>query len=160
VPVRVGLALGALAACAKAANPPVPESSGSPADLTVEYRFLTRMPTCKGNRRVRIDPDGSVYAATNVAECQPGESWSAPFPAVAARKLTTSDRAELAREIDASGLLAMAEVTDQGVVADGVVEEIEIVRGDERRTIRVVNVTPAPFLRARAAILRAAGELP
>lgn len=127
-------------------------------ELPIEYRVMNRMATCRGNHRIRIEPDGAVYLATNASECPAGKSWSTPFPPEAARRLTEAERAGLRREIDRSGVLALDPETDPGGVADGIVEEIELMRGADSRTVRVVNASPASFVRARAAILRVAGE--
>jgi hypothetical protein len=117
---------------------------------------MTRMPTCLGNLRVRIDSGGAVFSATNATECSPGEIWSTPYPDAPTRRLTESERSRLRRAVEASGLLAMPLVTDEGVTLDGVAEEIELGQGTEIRKVRVVNRSPEPFVAARDAILRAA----
>ena len=131
---------------------------GREADFSVEYRLVTRMPTCLGNHRVRIAASGEVYSATNATDCPAGERWSTPFPSDPARRLGGSELGALRHDIEATGVLAMADSTDAGTATDGVIEEIEISRGRDRTTIKAVNVSSGPFVLARAAILRAAGE--
>ena len=130
----------------------------SDVDFGVEYRLVTRMPTCLGNHRVRIDPAGAVYSATNATDCSSGERWSTPYPSDPARRLSAAELGALRRAIETSGVIAMPDSTDAGVTTDGVIEEIEIVRGPDRVTIKAVNGSSGPFASARAAILRAAGE--
>jgi hypothetical protein len=109
---------------------------------------------------VKIDTAGAVRAARNAADCAPGESWSTPYPAEPTRTLDADAMAALERAIDASGVLGVVTGADSTLTSDGAFEEIEITRGDDRRTIRVLNPTEGPFVRAREAILRATGEGP
>ena len=149
-----GLAVAAIlgwTACASPQNRPTP-------GFSVEYRLVSRMPTCRGNRRVHIDSAGAVRTAKNVVDCAPGESWSTPYPAQPARTLDAESLAALEREIESSGVLGDVASADSTTVSDGAFEEIEITRGADRRTIRVLNPRAGPFVRARAAILRAIGE--
>jgi hypothetical protein len=155
--IRLGAAALAVLACRRADSArPAQHVS---ADFAVEYRSLSRLPTCRGNHRVRVDSSGAVYSQTNVVDCAAGESWDAPLPPML-RRLTSDERLELERAIDASEVARMAPVTDDGLSMDGTVEEIDIRRDGMQRTIRVVNGAPAPvpFARARSVILRAAGE--
>ena len=141
-------------------------TSESPA-FSLEYRMMSRFPTCLGNHRIRIDSSGAVYSVTNRSECPPGEQWSAPYPADPVRRLSRPERAALWREVEASGVMAMPDSTDSGVGTDGVIEEIEITRGSGSRIVKGVSLPGAggagpgeagSFAGARAAILRAAGE--
>jgi hypothetical protein len=123
--------------------------------LRAEYRYIQAM-TCKGNRRVRIDPDGRVFADVATRDCVEGADWNGPWPAEPVRTLSEAELARLRRELDTSGffeLPARIEVEAQ----DGYRDEIDLSIGPRSHSV-VVQHAPAPpaFVRVRAALLAAA----
>jgi hypothetical protein len=62
---------------------------------------------CKGNRRVRIDPDGKVFVDVATRDSPPGTYWNGPWPADSVRTLNATERTRLCDEVAASGFFAL-----------------------------------------------------
>lgn len=126
---------------------PVP---GEP--LRIEYRRIQAM-TCKGNRRVRIDPDGKVFVDVATRDCPPGTDWNGPWPADSVRTLDATERARLSDEVAASGFFALpARVEQPG--RDGYRDELDIAIGARSHSVTIERAeAPAAFVRVRAAVL-------
>lgn len=123
--------------------------------LRVEYRRIQAM-TCKGNRRVRIDPDGQVFVDVATRDCPPGVDWSGPWPTISARTLDAAERARLRDTIAASGFFELPPRVERAA-ADGYRDEIDVALGARRHSVTVEHAEPpAAFTRVRAAVLAAA----
>ena len=140
-----------------ASNPggaaPAPRPAGR---FQVEYRRIQAM-TCKGNRRVRIDPDGKVFSDVATRDCPQGTDWNGPWPTAPVRTLDAAALARLRDEIDASGFFSLpARVERPG--HDGFRDEIDASIGGRRHSVTVEHAdAPPAFTQVRAALLRAAG---
>lgn len=111
----------------------------------LEYREISLFPTCIGNRRIRIEPDGRVREMCNVRECEPGEDWSAAWREV--RKLTAPQLDRLIEMIEKGGLLSLPSSIINEVAVDGVREEIDVQLGERHHTVAVQNSTHPVFSR-------------
>jgi hypothetical protein len=124
--------------------------------LRAEYRYIQAL-TCKGNRRVRIDPDGRVFADVATRDCAGGEDWNGPWPMEPVRTLSEAELARLRREFLDSGffdLPARLEVPAH----DGYRDEIDLSIGPRSHSVTVQHApAPSAFVRVRAALLAAAG---
>jgi hypothetical protein len=130
-------------------------SVGSEA-VRVEYRYIQAM-TCRGNRRVRVDPDGRVFADVAEHDCRSGEHWNGPWPDQPTVTLTADDMARLHRQIETAGVMALPpEIMTQG--RDGFREELDVAIGERRHSVRVERArVPPGFQQVRDALLRLAG---
>ncbi|HEX2569031.1 MAG TPA: hypothetical protein VH877_05675 [Polyangia bacterium] len=91
---------GAGAACGK------PRSAGNPGaaePFRIEFRSISQFPTCRGNRRVKVEPDGKVYTAFNKADCPRGSDWSTPYPSEPAQVLSQRELDRLIELVQTSG---------------------------------------------------------
>ena len=131
-------------------------SSAAAADsVRVEFRHIQAI-SCKGNRRVRIEPDGRVFADLVTRDCPPGVDWNGPWPIAPVRTLDGDERARLRDLIDTSGFFALpTSIARAG--HDGFRDELDVALGPRRHSV-VVERTGAPpaFARVRAAVLAAA----
>jgi hypothetical protein len=127
--------------------------SGEP--LRVEYRRIQAM-TCKGNRRVRVDSDGRVFADVATRDCPPGVDWNGPWPTTPVRTLDAAERARLGDTISASGFFELPPRVERAAT-DGYRDEIDVALGARRHSVTVEHAEPpAAFARVRAAVLAAA----
>lgn len=126
------------------------------APLRAEYRYIQAM-TCKGNRRVRIDPDGRVFADVATRDCIGGADWNGPWPTEPVRMLSAAELARLRRELLDSGFFELPARIEEPA-QDGYRDEIDVAIGARRHSVTVQHA-PAPpaFARVRAALLAAAG---
>ena len=133
------------------ASAPAPGES-----LSVEYRRIHAI-TCRGNRRVRIDPDGRLFVDVATRDCPPGTDWNGPWPTVPARTLDVAEHARLRRLIDTSGFFDLPpRVETPG--HDGYRDELDVELGPRRHSVTVERAeAPAAFARVRAAVLAVAG---
>ncbi len=106
----------------------------------VEYRRITYFPTCRSNTRVRIDPDGAVYAMISDRDCPEGELFSAPWPEEPKTRLSEDRRRRLMNLILDGGFMTV-EPPPRGPVSDGYREEIEVEIEGSKRTVTVHNGT-------------------
>jgi hypothetical protein len=123
--------------------------------VRVEYRYIQAI-NCKGNRRIRVDPDGSVYSDVATRDCLSGEHWNGPWPERPVRRLSDREMARLRREIERSGFLDLAaRIATPG--HDGFREELDVVIGERSHSVTVERArAPAEFVRVRDALLRLA----
>jgi hypothetical protein len=164
---RISLAL-VLAACgthranggdgvpaSETSAPPAP-SATTPAATTfsAEYRLISKFPTCLGNRRVKIDIQGNVFAATNQTECDKGQVWSTPYPNRPVRTLGDPERQRITVAIRSSGFLGLASRSEE--VDDGAIEEIDATIDGVTHTVRMDNAIAPAFQQVRQALLGAA----
>jgi hypothetical protein len=124
--------------------------------VRVEYRYIQAM-TCKGNRRVRVDPDGRVFADQATRDCLSGEHWNGPWPDQPAATLSADDMARLRLQIENAGVLELPpEIVTPG--RDGFREELDVAIGERRHSVTVERAkVPAGFQQVRDALLRLAG---
>jgi hypothetical protein len=135
--------------------PPAPGATAPAATtFTAEYRFISKFPTCLGNRRVKIDINGNVFAATNQTECDKGQAWSTPYPNHPVRTLGGPERQRIAAAIRSSGFLGLS--SNSGEVDDGAIEEIDVSVDGVPHTVRMDNATAPAFQQVRQALLGAA----
>jgi hypothetical protein len=141
---------------ASGTNAPPPPGVTAPAAtaFTAEYRFISKFPTCRGNRRVKIDIHGNVFAATNQTECDKGQAWSTPYPDHPVRTLGDPERQRIVAVIRSSGFLGLS--SNSGEVDDGATEEIDASVDGVTHAVRMDNATAPAFQRVRQAILGAA----
>jgi hypothetical protein len=124
--------------------------------LRAEYRYIQAM-TCKGNRRVRIDPNGRVFADVATRDCVGGADWNGPWPTEPVRTLSEAELERLRRELDASGFFALP-ARIEVPAHDGYRDEIELSIGPRSHSVTVQHAPPPrAFVRVRAALLAAAG---
>ncbi|HRL76750.1 MAG TPA: hypothetical protein PK440_18600 [Candidatus Accumulibacter phosphatis] len=126
------------------------------APLSLEFRRIQAI-SSRGNQRIRVTPDGAVFAYLESRDCARGEHWSAPWPEEAQRRLTPDERRELAGTLVASGFfdLPMAIVT---AGRDGFRDEIDAVLGTRQHSVTIERApAPAAFACLRAALLALAG---
>jgi hypothetical protein len=139
-----------------------PAAAAPPAlrPFEIEYRSISRFPTCLSNTRTRIDREGKVYTATNRTECAPGEAWSAPYPATPVRVLSAAQLDDLAGRVRDSGLLDLpADNRDpKRAPTDGRVQEIELVLGTRAHKVVIHDVAPAAFDKVHRLLVDAGGE--
>jgi hypothetical protein len=170
---RTGLcALALIAACsnqpaqrvmprAEAAPPAV---DAGPADAAValrpfriEYRARAAL-RCKGNRRVKIEDDGRVFAMVQATDCPDrAQPFPTPYGAQPVRTLSAAEVDRLAAAVAGSGVLALPDENVDERKKDGHREELELELGGQRRTIATQNLELPAFARVRELILRAAG---
>jgi hypothetical protein len=131
------------------------DDRAAPPEFEVEYRQVSKLPTCVGNRRIKVNRDARVYAAVNTTECPRGEQWSAPYPASPARTLSDAERRHLLGLIQSSGFLELAP-RYPGDRDDGFREEIEVTVADRHQSVVVEQRDPPAFTRVRQALLGAA----
>lgn len=124
--------------------------------LRAEYRYIQAM-TCKGNRRVRVDPDGRVFADVAEHDCLSGEHWNGPWPDQPAVTLSADDMAWLQGQIERAGVMELpAQIMTPG--RDGFREELDVAIGERRHSVTVERAkVPAGFQQVRDALLRLAG---
>jgi hypothetical protein len=133
-----------------------PGGSAAAEPLRVEYRYIQAM-TCKGNRRVRIDPDGRVYADVATRDCLSGEDWNGPWPTQPVRSLSAAQMARLLREVSRSGFFDLPARIER-LATDGYREELDVSVGDRRHSVVVEHAdAPPAFIRVRDAVLALAG---
>jgi hypothetical protein len=115
--------------------------------------------TCQGNRRVRVDPDGRVFADVATHDCLSGEDWNGPWPDQPTVTLSADGMARLRRQIETAGVMELpAEIMTPG--HDGFREELDIAIGDRRHAVSVERArVPAGFQQVRDALLHLAGLL-
>jgi hypothetical protein len=125
--------------------------------LRVEYRRIQAM-TCKGNRRVRVDPDGKLSVDVATRDCPPGADWNGPWPTDPVRTLDQGERARLRDAIVASGFLELpARVEQPGT--DGYRDELDVSIRARSHSVTVEHAAAPPaFAAVRAAVLAAAGS--
>lgn len=126
--------------------------------VEIEYRSISRFPTCRGNERIHIDRDGKVFKATNLTDCAPGEHFSTPYPAQPGRTLDTKERAGLVRAIRSSGFFNLPThySSPSKAATDGFIEEIEVTLGTPRHTVVMENATMPAFAQVKQRIIDAA----
>jgi hypothetical protein len=124
--------------------------------LRIEYRRIQAI-TSRGNQRVRIDADGSVYADVVTRDCPSGEHWAGPWPTEAVRTLSAADMERLRREVLSSGFLDLpAQIERPG--RDGYRDELDVSVGGRSHSVAVERAdAPPAFIRLRQAVLAAAG---
>lgn len=140
----------ALAGC------PQGSQAGASGDFFIEYRAVTRHPTCLGNQRVKIDAQGRVFQSRNDKECtEKGQRFSAPYPAQPARTLSAGELAGLARRGRRAGFFDLpAQITDpKKSTTGGQVQEIEVQDGGRRHQVSADNKTLPAFEEVRQLIL-------
>lgn len=138
------------------------DAQGTPAGsvtgeaVRVEYRYIQAM-TCKGNRRVRVDPDGRVFADEATRDCLGGEHWNGPWPAQATVTLSAVDLARLRRQIEGAGIMELpSQIVTPG--HDGFREELDVAIGERRHSVIVERArVPPGFQEVRDALLTLAG---
>jgi len=159
------IALSLAGSCAKQRQSQAGEHAGPATARTgavaaptfeVEYRQISKFPTCLGNRRIKVDADAGVYLAVNATECPRGERWSAPYPATPARTLSDAERQHLLDVIRESGFLELAARYANDDRDDGYVEEIDVTIAGTRHSVVVDNVDQPPFMKVRRALVSAA----
>lgn len=123
--------------------------------LRVEYRRIQAI-TCKGNRRVRIDPDGGVFVDVATRDCPPGVDWNGPWPTEPARRLDSAEHVRLRDLIDTSGFFVLpTSIARAG--RDGYRDELDVAIGTRSHSVVLERAeAPPAFARVRAAVLEAA----
>jgi hypothetical protein len=133
---------------------PKDKDSGAPF-FEVEYRQISKLPTCLGNRRIKVDREARVYTATNATECPPGERWSTPYPDSPTRTLSPAERKDLLNLIRESNFLDLAPRygNDRD---DGYQEEIDVDLAGKRHSVIVEQIDQPAFAKVRKALTSAA----
>jgi hypothetical protein len=150
-----GVAASETGASAAPAPAPAPAPAApAAATFSAEYRRISKHPTCRDNRRVKIDANGNVFAAANQTECDKGQAWSTPYPSRPVRTLGEPERQRIAAVIRGSGFLGLA--SRSGDVDDGTIEEIDASIDGVNHTVRMDNATAPAFQQVRQALLGAA----
>jgi hypothetical protein len=138
-------------------QPPKPEPAGVAAApvFSVEFRRITKHPTCLGNERVKVDDHGAVFTATNQADCAAGNAWSTPYPAAPRYRLSAAERDQLGRLIQSSGAMTLPALSTDPAKAtsDGYREELDIVLDGRHAVVAVEDTQVAAFSRVRQALI-------
>jgi hypothetical protein len=130
-------------------------AAGEP--LCLEYRRIQAM-SCRGNRRVRIDPDGKVFVDVASRDCPHGTNWNGPWPTEPARVLTTTEMVRLRDTITSSGFFDLPPLIERAG-HDGYRDELDVALGARRNAVTVVRApVPPSFARVQSAVLAAAGD--
>ena len=136
--------------------PPPPVADAAPTPFQVEYRQISKFPTCRNNRRIKIDERGNVFSAVNQTECARGKRWSTPYPAQPVRTLDLAARQRIADAIRDSGFFDLKPRYARDDRDDGYLEEIDATLGGKRHSVVVDNTDEPHFRRVRQALIRAA----
>lgn len=145
-----------LAGCPQGSTPVLAGGASDRVVFSVEYRSVTRHPTCLGNHRVKVDAQGRVFQARNDKECtEKGQRWSAPYPAQPARTLSAGELAALAQRVRRAGFFELpAQITDpRKATTGGRVEEIEVQDGERRHQVSADNKSLPAFDEVRQLVL-------
>ncbi|ATE59890.1 hypothetical protein [Thauera sinica] len=128
----------------------------APAILRIEFRHMQAL-SSRGNHRIRLDADGSLFVDVVTGDCPRGTHWSGPWPGTPVRRLQAAEIGELARAISHSGFFGLpAETVRQG--RDGYREELDVVLGERAHSVAIERVEPPPaFARLRSLLWRQAG---
>lgn len=168
----VALAVSALASCARHpqehtsnnADPP-PAPGDAPARgaappgaavvlaFEVEFRQISKFPTCLSNRRIRVDPRGNVFSAVNQTECDQGQVWSTPYPSAPARTLSDAERRDLLATIRQSGFLDLTPRHVNPDYEDGSIQEIDVIIGPDKHSVVMDNTDKPAFAAVRRALM-------
>ena len=154
-------ALLLLACTAQRSDSPREAPSAEPATVaavpafSVEFRRITRHPTCRGNERIKVDDQGAVFTATNQADCAPGAAWSTPYPAAPRVRLAPAEREQLGQLIQRSGAMSLPALsTDPNkATSGGYREELDIVLGGRHAVVAVEDTQVAAFTAVRQALI-------
>lgn len=130
-------------------------TSNDIASFWVEYRFVTRFPTCLNNRRIRVHKGGKLYQARNTTDCvRRGQRWSTPYPKQPLQVLSEGELRDLIEEIRGSGFFGLKPRYERQVM-DGYLEEIEVHLRGRKHTVTVINTTrPDAFQEVRDELMR------
>lgn len=138
------------------AGPPPADALDHPRRLRVEYRQITHFPTCRGNRRILIEPDGRVFTSRNTSDCPPGTHFSTPYPIRPVRVVAASRMQSLRDLVERADFaaLAAAPAPAKAAATDGYLEEIEVQEDGRRVQIDCEgSAAPQPaFARVRDAV--------
>jgi hypothetical protein len=129
--------------------------------LSLEYRMIGLLPTCIGNERIRLEPDGQVYHSRNTRECDDGQLWSSELRPVGRLEVTVV--AALLQQIRSSGVLALPAESVAETVEGGKREELDLTLDDAERHFVVQNMYLPAFreaVRALVSTVQAAGIYP
>jgi hypothetical protein len=134
-------------------DPPARQTAAAP--FSIEYRRITRHPTCRGNQRIKVDAHGAVFTAVNQADCAPGTAWSTPYPASPSTQLPPAERDQLARLIRSSGAMDLPALSTDPTKAamDGFRDELEIDLGGRHVVVAVEQTEVAGFSQVRQALV-------
>jgi len=123
--------------------------------FTIEFRSITKFPTCRGNQRIKVDDQGGLYQMTNDADCPAGSAWTKPYPTQPGYQLSDDERARLGTLIETSGVLDLPPVSTDPKKAptDGHREELEIDFGGRHVVVAVEHTDVAAFSRVRQALI-------
>jgi hypothetical protein len=119
--------------------------------FSIEYRKITRFPTCRGNQRVKIDTGGMLFSMTNDKDCPKGVLWNGPYAAPVGPLLAARVDALAALVADGGFFDLPAEVGQVG--HDGYREEIEVSVGGRTHAVIRQSGSPDAFMRVRDALL-------
>jgi hypothetical protein len=135
---------------------PSVSGAGRGDSLRVEYRYIQAM-TCRGNRRVRVDADGRLFADEATRDCLRGEHWNGPWPDQPRHTLSPEEMGRLRRQIERAGIMELpAESVTPG--RDGFREELDVDLGDHRHSIAFERAhPPRGFQQVRDTLFRLAG---
>jgi hypothetical protein len=117
----------------------------------VEFRQISKFPTCLSNRRIRVDRGGGVFAAVNQTECPEGSDWSTPYPSEPQRRLDERARHRLWETIQTSGFLALPSRQD-AKAEDGTVQEIDVIAAGKTHSVSMDNTDDPAFAAVRSAL--------
>lgn len=134
---------------------PEPASTAAAPVFSVEFRRITKHPTCLGNERIKVDDQGAVFTATNQTECAPGTAWSTPYPASPRTRLTSVERNQLGQLLQTSGAMGLPALsTDPNkATTGGYREELDIALGGQRAVVAVEGTEVAAFSKVRQALI-------
>lgn len=122
----------------------------------VEFRRIQAI-SCRGNLRIRVARDGSLFAYVEANDCPRGQHWSAAWPEQPLRRLDCGQRQQLAEAILDGGFFALpGEMVNPG--RDGFRDEIDVSVDELRHAVAIERfAAPAAFARVRALLMKLAG---
>lgn len=109
------------------------------APLLVEYRCISRHPTCIGNERIRLERDGRLYWAQNSRECDEGQLWSAEWQYQG--RVGGLELQAFMRLIQETGVLNLPEHSVDPDTEGGKREELELQINGKIHRCRLENTT-------------------
>lgn len=109
----------------------------------VEYRCISRHPTCIGNERIRLETDGRLYWSQNSRECDEGQLWSAEWQYQG--RVGEEALQALMHRIRETAVLNVPEKSVNSETEGGKREELELYINGKIHRYRLENTTCPAF---------------
>ena len=144
-------------AAGSATTRPPPTSDGgttaSVPEFAVEFRQISKFPTCLSNRRIKVDVHGNVFGAVNESECPRDQRWSTPYPSAPSATLTGEQRGRLFEVIRSSGFLDLDPRYVDEAYEDGSIQEIDVTIAGKTHSVVMDNTNNPAFEKVRRALM-------